>query len=274
MGKHRRKNRRLWLFAGGVIVIAVVLVWSVMSRDDENLDELIAVKPTPKFELPTVDEDSELTEMEELGYIVDEEPDARFETPTADSGHDRISARRLQNLGASLAGAGDLVAAEEAFRGAIAADPTYRPPHYALAKLLRRTDRFDEADREFWISVDIGVGEPASTIVKVATEYRNRGELDRAGRILDEGRRRYPESADIWLHFGAFFGEAGDYEKAARCLQRAISLVPDDPLAYRNLAAAQVALGDRDGARRTLTEGLRHDPRNKEIQEFLARLEE
>ena len=187
MGKHRRKNRRLWLFAGGVIVIALALVWSVISRDDENLDELIAVKPkpTPQFEISTVDEDPALTEMEELGYIVDDEPEAQVENPTADSGHDRVSARRLQNLGASHAGAGDLVAAEEAFRGAIAADPSYRPPHYALAKLLRRTERFEEADREFWISVDIGIGEPASSIVKVATEYRNRGELDRAGKILD-----------------------------------------------------------------------------------------
>jgi tetratricopeptide (TPR) repeat protein len=267
MQRNRQTNRRLWLFAGGVIVIVMALVWSVISRDGENLGGSIGVKlePPPQFKLPAVDEDPALTEMRELGYIVVDETDAQAETPTADSGHDRVSARRLQNLGASLAGAGDLVAAEEAFRGAIAADPTYRPPHYALSKLLRLTDRFDEADREFWISVDIGVGEPESSIVKVATEYRSRGEFERAGKILDE-------SGDIWLHFGAFFGEIGDYEKAARCLQRAISLAPDDPLAYRNLAAAQVALGDREGARRTLTDGLRRDPKNKEIERMLAEL--
>ncbi len=269
-------SRRFVFFSAGAIVVALVAIWSLVSHNIEHLHEPASEElvPTPTFELPTGNGDLALTEMRDLGYIVDEASDFLVETPTTGSGRDRVAARRLQNLGASLAGAGDLVAAEEAFRGAIAADPTYRPPHYALSKLLRLTDRFDEADREFWISVDIGVGEPASSIVKVATEYRNRGELERAGRILDEGRRRYPDSGDIWLHFGAFFGEIGDYEKAVRCLQRAISLVPDDPLAYRNLAAARVALGDRDGARRTLTEGLRRDPKNEEIERMLAELGE
>jgi Flp pilus assembly protein TadD len=274
MQSNIQKNLRLWLVAGGVMAIVMALVWLVTSRDGENPGELAEVnpEPTPRFEVPALDEDPAMTEMRELGYIVAEEPDGQTETPTAGAGRNRVSARRLQNLGASLAGAGDLAGAEDAFRGAIAADPTYRPPHYALAELLRRTDRFDEADREFWTSVDLGLGEPTTAIVKVATQYRNRGELERAGRILDEGRRRYPESADIWLHFGAFFGEAGDYQKALRCLRRAVMLAPDDPLAYRNLAAAQVALGDRDGARRSLTEGLRRDPENREIKKMLAEL--
>jgi Flp pilus assembly protein TadD len=274
MQSNIQKNLRLWLVAGGVMATVMALVWLVTSRDGEKPGELAEVnpEPTPRFEVPALDEDPAMTEMRELGYIVAEEPDGQTETPTAGTGRNRVSARRLQNLGASLAGAGDLAGAEDAFRGAIAADPTYRPPHYALAELLRRTDRFDEADREFWTSVDLGLGEPTTAIVKVATQYRNRGELERAGRILDEGRRRYPESADIWLHFGAFFGEAGDYQKALRCLRRAVMLAPDDPLAYRNLAAAQVALGDRDGARRSLTEGLRRDPENREIKKMLAEL--
>jgi Flp pilus assembly protein TadD len=262
-------NRRWLLLAGGVVVMAAVVLWSVRSRGNKSPD---VQELTPVPEVATVDEDSALTRMQELGYIVEEESDAQTETPTADSGHDRVSARRLQNLAVSLAGAGDLVAAEEVFRDAIAADPTYRPPHYALAELLRRTGRFDEADRELWTSVDIGLGEPEAAIVKVAMQYRNRGELGRAGRILDEGRRRYPDSAEIWLHFGVFHGEAGNYENAARCLQRAITLNPGDSLAYRNLAAAQLALGDRDGARRSLTEGLRRNPDNKELQKMLAQM--
>jgi tetratricopeptide (TPR) repeat protein len=268
-------NRRVLLAAGVVLVVAVLVLWFVASGDDQepDLPAHAGAESAPINEADAVDESRDLTEMRELGYIVDEEPDGADDAPDTEFGQGRIAARRFQHLAVSLEDSGDLEAAEEAYRSAIAADPTYRPPHYALADLLRRTGRFDEADREFWIAVDNGLIDPPRAIVKVATQYRNQGEIERAGTILDEGRRRYPDSADIWLHFGAFFGEVGDYERSARALERAISLTPDDPLAYRNLAAAQIALGIRDEALRTLEEGLRRDPTNKEIKQMLAEIE-
>jgi tetratricopeptide (TPR) repeat protein len=268
-------NRRVLLAAGVVLVVAVLVLWFVASGDDQepDLPAHAGAESAPINEADAVDESRDLTEMRELGYIVDEEPDGADDAPDTEFGQGRIAARRFQHLAVSLEDSGDLEAAEEAYRSAIAADPTYRPPHYALADLLRRTGRFDEADREFWIAVDNGLIDPPRAIVKVATQYRNQGEIARAGTILDEGRRRYPDSADIWLHFGAFFGEVGDYERSARALERAISLTPDDPLAYRNLAAAQIALGIRDEALRTLEEGLRRDPTNKEIKQMLAEIE-
>jgi len=272
---NRAPHRRLPLVSGLVVVVAAIALWFVASPDDRETD-LPTGAPSDSTLIEgdsVVDQPRDLADMQEFGYIVEGEPEPDDEPPGTEIGQGRVAARRFQHLAVSFEGSGDLEAAEDAYRSAIAADPTFRPPHYALADLLRRTGGFDEADREFWIAVDNGLVDPPKAIVKVATQYRNLGEIERAGRILDEGRNRYPESADIWLHFGAFFGEIGDFERSARALERAISFAPDDPLGYRNLAAAQVALGKRDEALRTLEEGLRRDPTNKEIKQMLAQYE-
>ena len=39
---------------------------------------------------------------------------------------------------------------------------------------------------------------------------RQRGEMERATKILDTGRQRMPESAEIWLALGTALGEQGD----------------------------------------------------------------
>lgn len=263
------------LLAAIVLAVIAAALWFLAIRDSDpkpNLHGEVGSEAAPVVEEDAVAEPRDLVEMQELGYIVDEEPESPDDTSKDGFGEGRIAARRYQHLAVSMADSGDLVGAEDAFRKAIAADPSYRPPHYALAELLRRTNRFDEADREFWTSVDIGLGEPTMAIVKVATQYRNQGELERAGRILDEGRRRHPDSADIWLHYGALFGEVGDLVRSARALEKAVSLAPNDPLGYRNLAAAQVALGDREQAARTLERGLQCDPQNRFIKEMIAQL--
>jgi tetratricopeptide (TPR) repeat protein len=259
-----------------VVIVTAIAVWTLAPHDSKDLTSAPRpeVERSPVEKAEPTDGPRELTDMRELGYIVEEEAEAADETHPTEFGEGRIAARRLQHLAVSLEDSGDLEAAESAYRSAIAADPTFVPPHYGLAELLRQTGRFDEADREFWIAVDGGLVDPPVGIVKVATQYRNLGEIERAGRILDEGRRRYPENADIWLHFGAFFGEIGDYERSAKALEKAVSFAPDDPLGYRNLAAAQVALGNRETALRTLEEGLQRDPENTEIIEMLNRLRE
>jgi tetratricopeptide (TPR) repeat protein len=269
----KKKSTRVWIGLGIIIIAALVVMFVLPREGDESVDEAHpASTPTPVPEPVIAQAASVQTEMETLGYIVDDEVKPGDSEPAPSAQYDRVTARSLLNLGVSLAGAGESEKAEEKFRAAIAADPTYRPPHYALAEILRQTDRFDEADREFWIADDIGLGEPIRAIVKVATQYRNRSMHERAGAILDEGRRRYPNSAEIWMHFGALLGEVGSYEDAARCLQRAIRLDPDEPLAYRNLAATQVALGDRDAALRSLREGLSRNPGQKDLEQMLSQL--
>jgi Flp pilus assembly protein TadD len=56
--------------------------------------------------------------------------------------------RRLNSLGTASDSGGDLDGAEDAFRKAIAADPTYASAHYGLSVVPRQARRLADADIE------------------------------------------------------------------------------------------------------------------------------
>ena len=169
---------------------------------------------------------------------------------------DRAEARRLNNLAISLASSGEKARAEEAFRKAIVADPSYGAPYYSLSVMMRKQGRLDEADSMFWMAIRSGVRERELSVVRLALDYQGRGMRDRAREAFAKGREMFPNSATIWLNSGVFLGEQGDLEGARACLERAIELDPKNPAGHRNLAAALLGLGDRDAARRALTRAL------------------
>jgi Flp pilus assembly protein TadD len=190
--------------------------------------------------------------------------------PTADIPH--LEARKLHNLALGLADRGDLAAAEATFRQAIAADASYPPPHHALARVLRLVGRLDEADRELWAAIELGVSDPGEALTRVAGEYRQVGLANRAGAVLAEASKRYPTDPRIWLDLGTLAGEQGDLTLARQCLERTVALAPADPIAQRNLGVACLGLGDREGARRALTEALRLNPGDAEVKRQLEQL--
>jgi Flp pilus assembly protein TadD len=235
-------------------------------------------------EMPTAAREEALAKLRALGYIggtmpsTAETPPREGERatprpsggPTANIPH--LEARRLHNLAVGLADRGELAAAAERFRQAIAADPSYPPPHYALARVLRLTGKFDEADSELWTAIALGVGDPPEALTQVAHEYRLMGRPDRAGAVLAEASKRYPGDVRIWLDLGTLAGEQGDLALARQCLERAVALAPADPIAYRNLAMACLGLGDRAAARRAFAEALRLDPGDAEVRRQLEQL--
>ncbi len=245
---------------------------------------LVGRKPEATHKALPGDAEEAFAKLRALGYIGGTAPGASKNAssageratpgpraePTADLAH--LEARRLHNLAVGLADRGNLAAAEATFRQAIAAEPSYSAPHYALARVLRLTGRLDEADRELWTAIDLGVGDAADSLAQVAREYRLMGRPDRAGAILAEAGKRYPGDARIWLDLGTLAGEQGDLVLARECLQKAVSLVPADPLAHRNLAMACLGLGDREQARREFATALRLDPGNDEVRHDLERL--
>jgi Flp pilus assembly protein TadD len=182
------------------------------------------------LELPAAAREEELAKLRALGYLAGDDSGGAAPSPAAatspvaaaapiaDAG--LLEARRQHNLGLTRADAGDLAAAEAAFRAAIAADPSYAPPHSAYARLLRLSSRFDEADRELWQAVDLGIGDPPSALARVAGEYRTMGRPERAGAVLAKAAERYPESGGIWLDLGTLAGERGDFALARQCLER------------------------------------------------------
>lgn len=230
-------------------------------------------------ELPPEARAEEIAKLRALGYLAG----PASATPAAGvaaappvaavPAFDRAEARRLNNLGSSRGEAGDPRGAEEAFRQAINADPTYAPSHYNLALLLRKQGRFDEADREFWLAVETGVRDREMAVVQSALDYASRGDKARARATFAEGRRRFPDSAVIWLNAGVFYGEQGDLEEARQCLERAVQLAPANPRAHSNLAAALWQQGDGAGARRHLEMAVQLDPGNTDLRRQLEALD-
>jgi len=239
-----------------------------------NYLALLGRQEVQQVELPPEARAEELAKLKALGYLGGEERQGPAPAPRATPAPalDRAEARRLNNLASSLAAAGDRAKAVEVFRQAIAADPTYAAPHYNLALLLRREGKFQEADREFWLAVDLGIADPELSVVRSALDYREKGELARAEAMFRGGLARFPQSVPLLLNAGVFFGELGKLGEAQQLLAKACQLEPNNPKAHRNLAVALAAAGDTQGAIAELEVTLRLDPHDQAAQRELARL--
>ncbi len=239
-----------------------------------NYATLLGPPTARRVELPPEARAEELAKLKALGYLAGSPAPAAAPSPAASASpaFDRAQARRLNNLASTLATSGDREKAEEVYRQAIAADPTYAPSHYNLSLLLRRLGRFAEADEAFWRAVDLGLADAELTVVRSALDYRERGELTRAEAILRAGLARFPQSVPLLLNAGVFFGERGKLAEAKQLLARAVRLDPNNPKAHRNLAVALAALGETEAAIAELEATLRLDARDQEAQRELARL--
>ncbi len=268
-----------WLLAESAPEPSAPIRWAALSP----------VRPPASVELPPEAREEELAKLRALGYLAGGAPastpapaqpgeasvrPAAGPTPPLSPAVpvrrvDRAEARRLTNLGTSRASAGDRTAAQQAYRQAIAADPSYASAHYNLSLVLRSGGHLAEADVAFWRAVELGVAERELAVVRLALDYQQRGDPAKAREVFAEGRRRFPDSAPIWLNSGVFLGEQGDLAEARACLERAIALAPANPAAHTNLAAACLALGDREGARRALAEAVRLRPDDAELKRQL-----
>jgi len=241
-----------------------------------NYASLLPRKAPPKIELPQEAKNEELAKLRALGYVASDKPataSGRAPSPMATRPvADRVEARRLTNQGTSEVAAGERAQAEQTFRMAIAADPDYAVPYFNLSMMYRKDGRFDAADTEFWKAIELGVADREMTVVRLALDYRQRGDSERALRAFNEGLKRLPRSALVWLNTGVYLGELGRYKESRRCLERAVKLAPDNPMAFSNLAAALLELGDREGARRALAEAVRLDPENQHLRSELEHL--
>jgi tetratricopeptide (TPR) repeat protein len=94
-----------------------------------------------------------------------------------------------------------------------------------------------------------------------ASEYRTRGELDRAVPLLQEAIRQRPEEASYHFNLGNVYLDLKDYNSAIASYQEAMRLKPGHVKAMNNLAQAQMSLGQNAEAVKTLTTLLSIDRR-------------
>jgi Flp pilus assembly protein TadD len=176
---------------------------------------------------------------------------------------------------------GDVASAEREVRRALQIDPAQPEPHATLGQLLARAGRIGEARHHMlravkggasaagaarWLLDDAIGGPETSSAVFAVAEVARTAAVDAAtlrelGQHLLEARRgdlaepyyltldaRYPRQADIVEALGVALLERGRAARAARTLERAVSLDASRPSSHLHLAIAYVQIDRPDDA--------------------------
>lgn len=114
-----------------------------------------------------------------------------------------------------------------------------------------------------------------TSVLQDFSEERELGERARVYLAVCErqGRRSStpaPRDFEEFVHYGVFHHNQGDYQKAAKYLERALELKPKSDYVHYCLAATYARLGDSKAAARHLKEAVQSDAYNR----VLARLDE
>ncbi len=187
---------------------------------------------------------------------------------------------------------GDLRAAEETARRAMAARPTFYAAHNILTLCYINTGRLDEAEQlatyvtakdpnnaEAYFNLGVvydkkGLDARALGAFKKSVELR--GDYDesrinlgnaylKAGRVVEAKQELEtaldinPRSAQAWFLLGNAYRVEGDTAKALDAYRQALLSVPAFNPARVSMAAVQAAGGDLAGARRILEEAARYE---------------
>ncbi len=167
----------------------------------------------------------------------------------------------------------------EAYRAAVAENPTLAPAHFNLGQLLREQSDFAGAAEAFeaaaslrpqageaWVNLGIcreQLGEldralagyleairldPGSAVAQfnAGNVLRKLGRLQAAAAAFAAAAAGAPDAAEVWLNLGNVQRELGQLAEAITSLERAEAIRPDWPEPRLNLALACLAAGRLD----------------------------
>jgi tetratricopeptide (TPR) repeat protein len=137
--------------------------------------------------------------------------------------------------------------AGEAYRAALALDPTLHEAAFALARLAAAREDWAEAERLLADHCDPAIA-PAPALVLYQQSALARGDL-RLALLLDErSLARFPEDQGVRRSDLALLVRAQRPAEAATAARALLELAPNDTEAWRALAWAEQELGDHEGA--------------------------
>jgi tetratricopeptide (TPR) repeat protein len=143
----------------------------------------------------------------------------------------------------------------------------------ARGELLREERRYDEAAVAFRQAIAASARATAAYIALGEVEFR-RGRTDDAVWAYRQVMARYPYAytGELYRQVGLFELRGGRPDAAARDLQQAVTLDPQDWLAYHLLGHAYLRLGSPSSARAAWEQAVRLNPGFQPAREQLERL--
>lgn len=183
----------------------------------------------------------------------------------------RVASRRHLRYGLAFERTQRPLAAVDHFRMAIAADPTLRDAHNALAfhyqqqgllakaaeefaavanladdyfahfnlgYVLIELERYDEAEREFRRCLELDPGDAAAQL-ELAYIHAARGEYATALTLLETPRQRYYDDWAVFHLLGRCLFQLQRYDEAQQAWQQALALAPTSEAQFELLASLQ-----------------------------------
>ena len=134
-------------------------------------------------------------------------------------------AESRNHLGLVRSDAGELDKAEELFRAAAEADPTYFEPHQNLAMLMAGKRRFQEASQQAETAVRLAPGnlDALTTLAMVRTRL---GQISGAISIFEKIVAIHPDSAEAHMNLGIALADAPNFPLALEEFTKAARLAP------------------------------------------------
>ncbi len=252
-------------FPGAPAVTRSPVNWDALVPPSSYLPQVAGAKPSPEY----------VAQLKSLGYLEGGEASGPAPGPAAPGARDvarGATEGELNNLGLVHLEARRHADAERAFRAAVAANPRYASPHYNLRRLFFETRRFDEADRELWRAVELGLRDGAGAVARAATDYEAAGEPARAVDLLGEAARHFPGDRRLALHRLALLVTTGRCPEAVTAGREAAGRFPEDADVHGFLGLAAACAGDDATARAAFERSLALAPDQPEIRAALAAL--
>jgi tetratricopeptide (TPR) repeat protein len=137
----------------------------------------------------------------------------------------------------------------------------------ATEALMANTARIEELKKKFDEN-------PRRYFAPLANEFRKTGDVDHAILICEEFLPQQPGHMSGHIVYGQALFEAGKLPESRAVFETALSLDPENVIALRHLGDIARSHGDHAAARNWYVRVLDADPRNEEIQELIATLDD
>ncbi len=198
------------------------------------------------------------------------------------------SAETLYTLGRVKFAQGDFTAAEDLYRRACEAYPTYGAAWFGLAEAGRRLGHSAESDKNYRLAESYKDRNPPSEdpllseVQKLATgietrlteakRLMDRRQFDEASRIYKEVLTRHPDNPDclVNLLYMAQFPNQSSPEEVEALYATASRVSPDVPKVYLYYGTALASQGKYEAAVAAIEKGISLKPDDGEAQAWLA----